>query len=185
MFVNREADTTHGSAPRKRRNMGRVLGAGCAAGAFTLGGLAFSAAPAAASPKTIVLHFYSKAVLNTFYNASDVAIQGYPPVGGHALENDVDYVGTHAHHAKQSTATDHLFCTVISAPANGVCFIDIAIGGSLIYSDNVTSNLAAANTPPIPFQGGTGTYAGYSGQVAITNIGSSNNSDLTITLHKG
>jgi hypothetical protein len=168
---------------RRHRTIGKALAAGCAAGALSLAVVGLPANPAGASTKTIVLHFYSKEVVNTFFNAANVVIQGYPPVGGHALENDVDYVGTKAHHAKVSTVTDHLYCTVVSAPANGVCSIEIAIGGSLLYSDNVPTNLAG-NSGAVPFDGGTGKYAGYSGSAISTSIGNSNNSTLVITLHK-
>jgi len=168
----------------RRRPAAKALAAGCALGSLALGATGLSAGPAGASSSTIVLHFYSKAVVNTFYNADNDVIQGYPPVGGHALENDVDYVGTTTHHAKTPAGTDHLYCTVISAPANGVCSIEIAIGGNLLYSDNVPTNLAA-NSGPVPFDGGTGKYAGYSGTAVETSAGNSNNSSIVITLHKG
>jgi hypothetical protein len=173
---------------KSKKPVPRVAAALAATLAATLAGTlatqAPSAAPAGAAPSSIVLHLYQKSGVTTFYNASNVVIQGYPPVGGHVKEDDEDFVGNHLHHAKRSTVTDHLYCTVVSAPANALCFTEFATGSSLIYSDNAPINLAASSGP-IPFDGGTGQYAGYSGQVLSTSIGNSNNSDLVVTLHKG
>jgi hypothetical protein len=168
--------------PRLAAVLAAAVAATTGLGALAIGAGAPDAA--AATGATVVLHLYQKEIVTTFYNASDVVIQGYPPVGGHVKEDDEDFVGSHLHHAKRSTVSDHLYCTVVSAPANALCFTEFAIGGSLIYSDNVPINLAASSGA-IPFDGGTGQYAGYSGQVISTSIGNSNNSDLVVTLHKG
>jgi hypothetical protein len=114
-----------------------------------------------------------------------VVIQGYPPVGGHVIENDIDFVGTHSHHAKRATTSDHLYCTVVSAPANADCFLEFATGSSLIYADNFPTNLANSSaTASVPINGATAKLAGDTGQVTITSIGNSNNSDVVISLHK-
>jgi hypothetical protein len=129
-----------------------------------------------------VLHFFQKQTALTFYNASGQVIQGYPPVGGHVRQDDVDYVGNHSHHAKHWSVSDHLYCNVVSAPATADCFGEFATGGSLIYSDNLTVNLANSGT--LAIDGGTGNYAGDSGKYSSTTIGNSNNSDVVLTLHK-
>ena len=147
-----------------------------------LGALALSSGAARASPSPTILHRFQKQATLTFYNASDQVIQGYPPVGGHVREDDVDYVGNHSHHAKRSSVTDHLYCNVVSAPATADCFAEFATGGSLIYADNLSVNLA--NPGILAIDGGTGNYAGYSGTYSSTTIGSSNNSDIVLTLHK-
>jgi hypothetical protein len=156
---------------------------GCTAGAISLGSQAFSDGPAGAA-STVVLHYFQKQTTLTFFNASGAAIQGYPPLDGHVKEDDVDYVGNHSHHAKQWTVSDHLFCTVVSAPASGDCFSEFAVGGALIYLDNFTVNLAAPSGA-ISVDGGTGKFAGYTGSATITSIGNTNNSNVVITLHKG
>jgi hypothetical protein len=169
-----------GVAARWRR---RALFSVCAAGTLLLGALALSSGSAGASTSPTILHFFQKETALTFYNASGQVIQGYPPVGGHVREDDVDYVGNHSHHAKQWSATDHLYCNVVSAPATADCFTEFATtGGSLIYADNLTVNLADSGT--LAIDGGTGNYAGSSGTYASTTIGSSNNSDAVLTLHK-
>ncbi len=164
------------------RPVRRALLSGCAASTILLGALALSSGAANASTSPTVLHFFQKEMTLTFYNASDQVIQGYPPVGGHVLEDDVDYVGNHSHHAKHWSASDHLYCKVVSAPATADCFTEFASGGSLIYADNLTVNLAGSGT--LVIDGGTGNYAGYFGTYSSTTIGSSNNSDAVLTLHK-
>ncbi|HEY1832331.1 MAG TPA: hypothetical protein VGG38_18995 [Acidimicrobiales bacterium] len=165
------------------QRLGRLLLAGCASSTVLLGGLALSSGTAEASTPPTVLHFFQKELTLTFSNASGQVIQGYPPVGGHVTENDVDYVGNHSHHAKKWSVTDHLFCNVVSAPATASCFLEFATGGSLIYEDNVTVNLASGSGP-LTIDGGTGEYAGYTGAVSSTTVGNTNNSDLVLTLHK-
>ncbi len=95
-------------------------------------------------------------------NAADDVIQGYPPVGGHAREDDVDYVGNHSHHAKHPTMTDHLFCTVVTAPATVDCSAEFATGGSLMLYADPTYRQPGEQRGPSN-HGGTGSYAGYSG----------------------
>jgi hypothetical protein len=166
------------------RPVTRALLAGCAAGSISLSAQAFGGGAAGAASSSVVLHYFQKQAALTFYNASGVVIQGYPPVGGHVKEDDLDYVGDHSHHAKAWTVSDHLFCTVVTAPAMADCFMEFAVGGSLIYTDNLTANLAG-NVPTTPVDGGTGKFAGFTGTVTTTAIGNSNNSDLVVTLHKG
>jgi hypothetical protein len=173
--------------PRRR---GLTVGIAVAfAGSLGLGAgvTAVSQAAAAASGHSsspTVIHLYQVQSSQTFYNASDAVIQGYPPVGGHVKFDDVDYVGNHSHHAKAWTVTDHTFCNIVAAPATANCFYEFASGDSLIYVDNFTTNLASsATSDSFHIDGGTGRYAAYSGTVAATAVG--NNSDLVLTLHKG
>jgi hypothetical protein len=167
---------------RRMPSVRRALIAGCVAASILLGTLALTGAGAGAAPPSVVLHYFQKTTVVTFYNASGVVIQGYPPVGGHVREDDVDYVGSHSHHAKQWTVSDHLYCTVVSAPANADCFGEFSTGNSLIYLDDVAVNLASANGT-MAIDGGTGRFSGDSGTLASTAVG--NNSDLVLTLHKG
>jgi hypothetical protein len=169
------------SRPTRGRRV-RKAASGCAAGTILLGALLLSSGSAGASTSPTILHYFQKETALTFYNASGQVIQGYPPVGGHVREDDVDYVGNHSHHAKQWSASDHLYCNVVAAPATADCFTEFATRGSLIYADNLSVNLADSGT--LAIDGGTGMYVGYSGTYASTTIGSSNNSDALLTLHK-
>jgi hypothetical protein len=72
------------------RPVRRALSSGCAASTILLGALALSSGAAGASTSPTILHFFQKETSLTFYNASDQVIQGYPPVGGHVREDDVD-----------------------------------------------------------------------------------------------
>jgi hypothetical protein len=161
----------------------RTLVAGCAAGSLMLGVQAFSGEMAEAASATMVLHYYQVQTDLTFFNASNVAIHHYPPLGGHVKEDDVDYVGSQASHGATSTVSDHLFCTVVSMPANARCFAVFAAGDGLIYADNFATNLAA-NNGTIRVDGGTGRFAGYTGSLTDTTIGNTNNSVVVITLSK-
>jgi hypothetical protein len=147
-------------------------------GAYTLGG---GLAGASSSPSPV--HYFQKESMLTFTNASDTGIQGYPPVGGHVLEDDIDYVGNHTHHAAQPTMTDHLFCTVVTAPATATCSFEFATGDSILYADGISVNLASS-VGTIPLSGGTGKFSGDAGSAASSPVGSSNNSDIVLTLHK-
>jgi hypothetical protein len=176
---------TGSSVTPSRRRLGlRVVMVGCAAGSISLAALASTGSNAGAAPSSVVLHYFQKQASLTFYNASNRVIQGYPPLGGHAREDDDDYVGSQSHHAKAWTVTDHLFCTVVASPATADCFTEFAVGGSLLYTDNLTVNLET-DTLTVPITGGTGKFAGYTGTLTTKAIGSGNNSNLTISVHKG
>jgi hypothetical protein len=168
--------------PRRIRTIGLAIAlVGVALGGYTAG--TGQAVAGAASPTEI--HLFQKETTLTFYDASDAVIQGYPPVGGHVKEDDVDYVGDHLHHAKQWTVTDHQYCTVVSAPATAECSVEFAVGGSLIYADDFTLDLASSsNSETLAIDGGTGHFAGYSGTYSSTTVGNSNNSDVVLSLHK-
>ncbi len=161
----------------------RTLVAGCAVGSLWLGVQASSGEMAGAAPATTVLHYYQVQTALTFYNASNMVIHHYPPLGGHVEEDDVDYVGNQASHGATWTVSDHLFCTVVSMPANAKWFAVFAVGDGLIYADNFATNLAA-NNGTIRVDGGTGSFSGYSGSLTDTTIGNTNNSAVVITLHK-
>jgi hypothetical protein len=151
--------------------------------ALPLGALALYGGAAEASPAPTPLQYFQKESVLTFTNASGTVIQGYPPLGGHVLEDDTDFVGNHTHHAAQPTMTDHMFCTVVTAPATATCSFEFATGDSLLYADDITVNLASS-AGTIPLSGGTGKFAGDSGSAASTPVGNGNNGDIVLTLHK-
>jgi hypothetical protein len=177
LFRRRDASTWW------ERGSVRLLLAGCTLSAIPLGVGAITGASAGASSSPAPLHYFQKESVLTFTNASGGVIQGYPPVGGHVLEDDVDYTGTHAHHAAQPTMTDHLFCTVVTAPATATCFVEFASGDALLYADGFSVDLASS-AGTIPLSGGTGRFVGDSGSAASSPVGNSNNSDIVLTLHK-
>jgi hypothetical protein len=179
--------TKNSGATKEGRRRGRVVTtavAGAMTAVVALGAQTLGASVVAAASSSSTLHYFQKTVSLKFTNPDNKVIQGYPPVGGHVLENDVDYVGTHSHHAKDWTASDHLFCTVVTAPATADCFAQFAIGSSLIYADNFSVNLASSGLGNVPFVGGPGKYAGDTVKAASTDVPKSNNSDIILTLHK-
>jgi hypothetical protein len=170
-------------AARSTRRPIRLLLGGCALSAIPLGTAVLGGGQAGASSSPKALHYFQKESVLTFTNASGDVIQGYPPVGGHVLENDVDYVGNHTHHATQPTMTDHLFCTVVTAPATANCSFVFGAGDSLLYADGISVNLASS-AGTIPISGGTGRFTGDAGTAVSTPVGNSNNGDIVLTLHK-
>ena len=171
------------ASTRSRRRSARLVLSVCALSALPLAALALGGDAAEASSAPTPLHYFQKESVLTFTNASNTVIQGYPPVGGHVLEDDTDYVGNHTHHAAQPTMTDHMFCTVVTAPATATCSFEFATGDSLLYADGITVNLASS-AGTIPLSGGTGRFAGDSGSADSTPVGNSNNGDIVLTLHK-
>src|ERR1700677_2149385 len=89
MLLNRKSTATKRSV-----KIGKVMGAlvaGCAASSLALAAQASSGEIASAAPSTMVLHYFQLQTSLNFYNASDVLVHGYPPLGGHVREDDIDY----------------------------------------------------------------------------------------------
>lgn len=181
MLLNRKSTATKRSV-----KIGKVMGAlvaGCAASSLALAAQASSGEIASAAPSTMVLHYFQLQTSLNFYNASDVLVHGYPPLGGHVREDDIDYVGDNTSHAATWTASDHLFCTVVKMPPTGQCFGQFAVGGSIIYADDFTLPLGPGGSV-VHVDGGTGQFEGYTGTITETPIGKTNDSDVVISLHK-
>ena len=138
----------------------------------------------AASAKTVTLHYFSKQTSSTFVTPQGKPLgpNSAPAVGDVNDNTDVDYVGNHKSHAKQSTASDHLRCTFTGFSGNNAvatCDAQIAIGGSMFLANNVKLTFSNSNAPiVVPITGGTGIYRHAHGKVISTSVG--NNSDLTI-----
>lgn len=142
-----------------------------------------AAALAATSAKTTTLHFFQKETSQVFVGAdgksvAPPSVTNPPVVGEQFISTDDDYVGTHAHHAKKATASDHLVCTLTSATGQATCDGQIAIGGSMLLAENVPLDLTKA--PVVSITGGTGVYKHAHGTASTVSIGTSNNSDFTI-----
>jgi hypothetical protein len=150
--------------------------------AATLALLVASSASAATT-----LHFFSKQVSSTLKgpDGQPLSPNATPTVGDSFDSTDLLYVGTHKHHAKTWIASDHLVCTftALTGPMNGAATCDgqIAIGGSMLLAENAKLIFSTSPTVVVPITGGTGKFRGARGQVKSTNIGNTNNSDITIT----
>jgi hypothetical protein len=160
------------------------------AGMSVLGGLAIFSGSAGARSSTTTLHFFEKSITQNLTTASGqpVSAQTAPVVGDHADITMLDYVGNHSHHAKNWTATSHVFCTVTAVTAQGPSFTcdgEYAIAGSMIYANNFSVN-GAAPSNVVQISGGTGYLQGASGTVTSQSYSAnSNNSDTTLVIHKG
>jgi hypothetical protein len=162
-----------------RRAQAIVLATGAALG------LAVTAP--AAEAKTAGLHLFSRQTSSTFVTSQGTPLppNTRPTVGDVSDSTDVDYVGTHQHHAKNPTGSDHLRCTIIdlaAAGATGVCDGQIAIGGSMLLVNHET--VALSDTPRLIFRinGGTGIYRHAHGTLIATTIGNTSNTDFNIKI---
>ena len=110
-----------------------------------------------AAGRTQTLRFFDKPVSITLTRGAKVFDQApYPQAkSGDVLDvNSLDYVGTHAKHAKKWTASSHLQCTFRAAGAPS-CVSHVAIGGSqLVFEGN-----------PGKLVNGTGIYQGAAARV--------------------
>jgi hypothetical protein len=140
---------------------------------------------ASAKPKSETLHFYQVQVGPTqFYNASGRPINLNPPTtlpkpGDSFDETHLDYVGTAKHHASHWTATDHFTCTFTGADT-GRCDAQVAIGGSLLLSNNFP--LPTTARAVVAINEGTGAFHGVRGRFTDANVPNSSNAILTIHL---
>jgi hypothetical protein len=154
------------------------------AAAVTAALLASGALAGAASAKSETLHFYQVGGPTQFYNAVGKKINLNPPAtlpqaGDSFDETDLDYAGTPKDHASHWTASDHLTCTFTN-PATGRCNFQIAIGSSLLLSNNFTLNFRLENEPA-PVDEGTGVFKGMHGRLFDRDLPKSN--DATLVIH--
>jgi hypothetical protein len=160
----------------------RALLAAVAASLPLLAGLSI-AGSANAGAATSTLHYFQKSTFQAIVTANGTPLTAeQTPAAGDVLEDsDLDYVGSHAHHAKNWTASDHLVCSLTNSTGGATCFGEFAVGGSLLFADGVTVNFGGT-TDRVPITGGTGAYQGVTGTVTSKEVGNTNNSDVTITL---
>jgi hypothetical protein len=147
--------------------------------------VAGAASAGAASAKSETLHFYQVGGRAQFYNAAGKKIDLNPPAtlpkpGDSFDEVDVDYAGTPKHHAVHWTATDHLTCTFTNHDT-GLCNSQVAIGGSLLLSNNFTMTFGPSNAPE-PINEATGVFSGMHGTLVDADLPKSNNATLVIHL---
>ena len=99
-----------------------------------------------ASARTVTLHYFSKQTSSTFVTPQGKPLgPNSPPAVGDINDNtDLDYVGNHKHHAKRSTASDHLRCTITGSTGNSAtatCDAQIAIGGSMLLANHTQTDV--------------------------------------------
>jgi hypothetical protein len=130
-----------------------------------------------AASRTQTLRFFDKPVSMKLTHADGTVVanpQSAQPQPGDTLDVDsLDYRGTHAHHAKQFTASTHLRCSFAAGPPT--CESHVAIGNSLLI---FTGN-------PGTLTNGTGIYQGATGRVVSSKSvrGSNDASDIVAKIH--
>jgi hypothetical protein len=162
---------------RHRRVLAAAVSAALAATGVSAG---------AADAKSETLHFYQVQVGPTqFYDASGHPINVNPPAtlpkpGDSFDETHLDYAGTAKHHAAHWTASDHFTCTFTNADT-GRCNSQIALGGSLLLSNNFTLNLKRPKAV-VAIGEGTGAFHGVRGEFTNMDLPDSSNAILVIHL---
>ena len=132
--------------------------------------------PRASSATTQILRVFDKPVATTL-TTRDGKVTSHPPYpqpqAGDTLDvYSLDYVGSHVHHAKQWTLSNHLRCTFTQGPPD--CVSNLAIGGSLLVFDGNK------------LTGATGHYQRATGRVLSNKHvpGTANASDIVAQIHK-
>jgi hypothetical protein len=158
--------------------------------AAVLAGVGLTVLPSAmAKSSTMTWHWFQKAEgAAAFTDASGNPLgQNFTPAVGDVFDSsDVDYRGNGKHHAKSYDASDHIRCVLTAVAQSGftaVCDAEIAVGGSLLLADHVTATFTNTGAT-VPISGGTGKYRGYHGTAVSKDIGTTNNSNFTVTIHR-
>ncbi len=138
-----------------------------------------------ASARSQTLHFFQESGPTSWFNSAGHPINLNPPAtlpvaGDRFYEGDLDFAGTATHHARHFTASDELTCTFTNADT-AACDVEIAIGGSMLLSNDVTMHFNLPNSA-VPINGGTGIYGGVHGSFTDVNLPNSQNATLTVRL---
>ena len=109
-----------------------------------------------------------------------------PAVGDYFTDSDIVYSGTHSSHPAASIGSAHLLCAVTAVSGNGgtgVCNGLIDLGGSLLVADHQPVDLSG-NSVKLNITGGTGQYEGAQGTLSSTDVGNTNDTDLTLSVSR-
>jgi hypothetical protein len=171
-----EDTMTTDSTPARHRTR-RLLLAIAASAALVAAAAPALAAHGGSKHRTVVQHWYGHQVSFVYTRADGTVVMPPPdqPSPGDRIEfTQLDYRGTHAHHARHWTMSDHTICT-FQAAGPPLCDGQAAVKNSLI--------LFRTDAAGTIVSGGTGRYAGATGNVQMTEIGDTNDSDFVLTLH--
>ena len=146
---------------------------------------ASASADGAASPahkhagKTVTMRYYS-VIASFIYRNADGTVAAHPPqkpeAGGQLEIIENAYTGTHKSHSKKIVATSHTICVFTSAKPEPSCDGQSAVGGNQLLLFHTP---AGSGTVVV---GGSGRYLGATGKATATQIGSTNNSDIVVTV---
>jgi hypothetical protein len=138
---------------------------------------------ASASGTSKRLTYFEKNSSFSYTSPAGVVQQGPPeaaPQPGSQIEfSDLNYSGTHTHHARAWSASDHFVC-VFSATGVPTCNGEIAVGSSML----IIKGTGGQGTFSIPIVSGTGSYLGYRGMLKVADIGQTANADLVVVVSK-
>jgi hypothetical protein len=137
--------------------------------------LALWPAAAQAAGRTQTLRVFDKTVSVKLTKADGTVVGHAPfpdPQPGDVLDADsLDFVGTHAHHAKHWTMSSHTRCTFTANSPEPSCVSHVAIGGSLlVFTDNEITD-------------STGIYHGATGRIVSEKELPDNASDIVAKIH--
>jgi hypothetical protein len=104
-----------------------------------------------------------------------------PTAGDRLDETDLDFVGTAKHHAKHSTASDHIACS-FTGSSSATCNVQVAIGGSMLLANNFTFLFTPSPKTVIEINERTGVYRDDHGVLTMVDVAKSNNANLTLKI---
>ena len=129
--------------------------------------------------KTVTMRFYS-VIASFVYRNADGTVAPHPPqkpeAGGQLEIIENAYTGTHKSHSKKIMATTHTVCVFSSAKPEPSCDGQSAVGGNQLL---LFRTPAGSGTVVV---GGSGRYLGATGKATATQIGTTNNSDVVVTV---
>ena len=149
-----------------------------------------SPSPAAATPSvsrsagTATLHLYGVQQSSGLYTADGRPVDNPsapPALGSYVVGTDTDYDGDHTKHSAAAVGSDHLYCLITKSPSTGICSAEIQLGTGMLLADHSTQDLSGNGAMTFPITGGTSSYAGAHGTVTVNPVGTTGNSDFTIS----
>lgn len=150
----------------RRARLAATLGA-CAAVAL----LAAPEPPARAlKPRTVTLHLFSWMRFEALYDRFGYALKINDSTPLRAGERYVfvsdDFAGTHRHHARRASGSDHVDCAIVKTD-QGLCSVRVVLGRSTIRGERFPLYFNRRITR-LKITGGTGRYQGARGTITAT-----------------
>jgi hypothetical protein len=136
-----------------------------------------------ASAKTTTLHFFSWMRFEALYDHYGYALKindSTPLLAGerYIFVSD-DFTGTHLHHARRASGSDHVDCAIVKRE-QGLCSVRIVLGHSTIRGERFPLYFRHRITR-LHITGGTGRYRGARGTItANTPSPTRPGTDLTL-----
>jgi hypothetical protein len=145
----------------------------------------FAEASVVPHSKTTTIRLFSKNLSSSLTTAAGAAVpENDTPIPGDKFTAvDANYHGDHTHHSNVRAGSDVLYCVVTGATKTAVeaeCIGIVAIGNSILYSEESANLESQSKVMVSPVTGGTGVFEHATGRVVTVSVG--NNTDFTIQI---